>query len=50
VVDRGDDRVARVRPVTDDDRLTELSRMLAGQPDSDATKTAAAELLKIASR
>jgi DNA repair protein RecN (Recombination protein N) len=50
VVDRGDDGVARVHPVTDDDRLTELSRMLAGQPDSDATKTAAAELLEIASR
>lgn len=50
VVERDSDGVARVRPVTDDDRLTELSRMLAGQPDSDAGKTAAAELLALAAR
>ncbi|MGD2044180.1 MAG: DNA repair protein RecN, partial [Acidimicrobiia bacterium] len=50
VVDRGEDGVARVHQVTDDERLTELSRMLAGQPDSDVGKTAAAELLENASR
>lgn len=50
VVDRGDDGVARVRQITAEERLTELSRMLAGQPESDAGKTAAAELLEIASQ
>lgn len=50
VVDRGEDGVARVRLISAEERLTELSRMLAGQPDSDAGKTAAAELLEIASR
>lgn len=39
------DGVARVRRVTDDQRVTEIARMLAGQPDSDAGRTAAAELL-----
>ena len=50
VVDRGEDGVARVRLASEDDRVTELSRMLAGQPESDASRTAAAELLGIASR
>jgi len=49
VVERDPDGVARVHPVTGDDRLSELSRMLAGQPDSEAGKTAAAELLALAS-
>ncbi|HEU4320866.1 MAG TPA: AAA family ATPase [Acidimicrobiia bacterium] len=48
VVERNTDGVARVRAVAGDDRLTELSRMLAGQPDSEAGKSAAAELLAIA--
>jgi DNA repair protein RecN (Recombination protein N) len=40
---------ANVRQVSDADRITEITRMLAGQPESEAGKTAAAELLAIAS-
>jgi len=49
VVERVDSGVARVRKVTDADRVTEISRMLAGQPDSEAGQTAASELLALAS-
>jgi DNA repair protein RecN (Recombination protein N) len=45
VVERGDDGPARVRRVEDDDRVAEIARMLAGLPDSEAGRTAAAELL-----
>ena len=48
VVERADSGVASVRKVIDDDRVTEISRMLAGQPDSAAGQTAAAELLALA--
>jgi DNA repair protein RecN (Recombination protein N) len=50
VVDRGEDGVARIRQVSGEDRVIELSRMLAGQPESDASKTAAAELLSLAGK
>lgn len=49
VVERGESGVARVRKVTGDERVTEITRMLAGQPDSQAGQTAAAELLAEAS-
>jgi DNA repair protein RecN (Recombination protein N) len=45
VVERDDDGPARVRRVEDDDRVAEITRMLAGLPDSEAGRTAAAELL-----
>jgi DNA repair protein RecN (Recombination protein N) len=45
VVEKDSGGVAHVRHVIGDDRVTEIARMLAGQPDSLATKTAAAELL-----
>jgi len=41
---------AVVRLVEEDERLTELSRMLAGLPDSERGKDAAAELLEGADR
>ena len=47
VVERAGSGVATVRKVTDDDRVAELSRMLAGQPDSEAGQNAAAELLEM---
>jgi DNA repair protein RecN (Recombination protein N) len=49
VVEREGPRAA-VRPVDGDDRLTELSRMLAGLPDSERGRDAAAELLEGAHR
>jgi DNA repair protein RecN (Recombination protein N) len=33
-------------PVTGEDRVTELARMLAGQEDSDTARAHAAELLR----
>ncbi len=48
VVERSDG-VATVRRVEGEDRVSEITRMLAGQPESDAGKTAAAELLASAS-
>jgi DNA repair protein RecN (Recombination protein N) len=47
VVERGDSR-AQVRLVEGVDRLAELSRMLAGLPDSERGRDAAAELLAAA--
>ena len=44
VVDRPDD-AAVVRRVEGDDRVEEITRMLAGLPESEAGRTAAAELL-----
>lgn len=49
VVDRGETR-ASVKLVEGDSRIAELSRMLAGAPDSDVTKRTAAELLTMAGR
>jgi DNA repair protein RecN (Recombination protein N) len=40
--------VAAARPVEDEDRLIELSRMLSGQPDSTAARRHAEELLGLA--
>lgn len=48
VVERDGSGVADVRRVTDDDRVTEITRMLAGQPESEAGRNAAAELLAVA--
>lgn len=45
VVERDDSGVARVRRVVEEARITEITRMLAGQPESEAGQTAAAELL-----
>jgi DNA repair protein RecN (Recombination protein N) len=45
IVDREGSR-AEVRLVDGDSRLTELSRMLAGLPDSERGREAAAELLE----
>jgi DNA repair protein RecN (Recombination protein N) len=42
--------VASARPVRDDDRVVELSRMLSGQPASEAARGHAEELLAVASR
>ncbi len=50
VVERGDDGVATARAVSGEDRLVELSRMLAGQPESETGKKAAAELLALAGK
>lgn len=49
VVDRPDGDAAVVRLVEDDDRVEEITRMLAGLPESEAGRTAAAELLEGAS-
>ena len=49
VVERGDTR-AEVRVLAGDDRLSELSRMLGGLPDSERGQLHAAELLAAASR
>jgi DNA repair protein RecN (Recombination protein N) len=49
VVERDGPRAA-VRQVQGEDRLTELSRMLAGLPDSERGRDAAAELLEGANR
>jgi DNA repair protein RecN (Recombination protein N) len=46
VVDRPNGDAARVRLVDGDDRVEEITRMLAGLPDSEAGRTAAAELLQ----
>ena len=40
--------VSRVSVLDPDERVVELSRMLSGQPDSDAARTHAAELLATA--
>ncbi len=45
VVDRPDGDAAVVSRVEGDDRVEEITRMLAGLPDSEAGRTAAAELL-----
>lgn len=45
VVDRGVDGRADVRAVTGADRVTEITRMLAGLPESEAGRSAAEELL-----
>ena len=42
--------VARVRPVTDEDRVVELSRMLSGHPDSATARRHAKELLAMAAK
>ena len=42
--------VARARPVTGEDRIVELSRMLSGHPDSPAARRHAKELLAMAAR
>ncbi|MGD2102383.1 MAG: AAA family ATPase [Acidimicrobiia bacterium] len=49
VVTRTAEGTAVVAEVSGEARLVELSRMLAGQPESDTGKLAAAELLEIAS-
>jgi DNA repair protein RecN (Recombination protein N) len=49
VVDRGG-MTARVTGVEGTERLTELSRMLAGLPESDRGRDAAEELLEMARR
>ncbi|SJM53733.1 DNA repair protein RecN [Actinomycetales bacterium JB111] len=46
VVTRGSDGITDVVPVTGEDRVTELARMLAGQEDSDTARAHAAELLR----
>ena len=48
VVERTDDSPGSVRRVEGDDRIEEITRMLAGLPDSEAGRTAAAELLESA--
>lgn len=45
VVDRPDGDAAVVRRVDGEDRIEEITRMLAGLPESEAGRTAAAELL-----
>ncbi|HEU4895920.1 MAG TPA: AAA family ATPase [Acidimicrobiia bacterium] len=50
VVERNDDGPAEVRLVQGEDRVTEIARMLAGLPDSEAGRSAAAELLEGARR
>ena len=45
VVERDDDGSAGVRRVEGDERVEEVTRMLAGLPDSEAGRTAASELL-----
>ena len=42
--------VARVRPVTGEDRVVELSRMLSGHPDSATARRHAKELLAMAAK
>jgi len=42
--------VASARPVTGEDRIVELSRMLSGQPDSSAARRHAKELLAMGVR
>jgi DNA repair protein RecN (Recombination protein N) len=42
--------VAAASPLTTDDRVVELSRMLSGTPDSDRVREAADELLQLAAR
>lgn len=46
VVDRPDGGAAMVRLVEGEDRVEEITRMLAGLPDSEAGRSAAAELLE----
>jgi DNA repair protein RecN (Recombination protein N) len=46
--DEGAVTTARADVVEGDERVVELSRMLAGTPDSDTTRRAAAELLETA--
>ena len=43
------DGVAEVRQVAGEDRIAEISRMLAGMPDSSASRQAAIELIELAS-
>ena len=42
--------VAGARPVTGNDRIVELSRMLSGHPDSPAARRHAKELLGLGTR
>jgi DNA repair protein RecN (Recombination protein N) len=48
--DSGGRTVARARPVTGEDRVVELSRMLSGHPDSAVARRHAKELLAMAAR
>jgi DNA repair protein RecN (Recombination protein N) len=50
VVERDGRSVARVRLVEGEERVSEITRMLAGQPESEAGKSAAAELLASAGK
>ena len=45
VVERDGDGPASVRRIDGEDRVAEIARMLAGLPESEAGRTAAAELL-----
>ncbi|MHB1510514.1 MAG: DNA repair protein RecN [Acidimicrobiales bacterium] len=47
--EQGGRTVAAVKPVTDEERLVELSRMLSGQPGSAKARQHAEELLQLAS-
>jgi len=46
----GSTTVTDVRPVADDERIVEISRMLSGSPDSDTARRHAEELLAGATR
>ncbi len=48
--EEGGRTLASARPVSGDERVVELSRMLLGQPDSDTARRHAAELLVTAAR
>jgi DNA repair protein RecN (Recombination protein N) len=48
--ERGGRTVARAHPVQGPERIVELSRMLSGQPSSEAARDHAEELLAVASR
>jgi DNA repair protein RecN (Recombination protein N) len=48
--ERGGRTTAAARPVRDKERVIELSRMLSGQPDSDAAREHAEQLLAAAAR
>jgi DNA repair protein RecN (Recombination protein N) len=46
LVARPADGAAQVRPISGEERVREITRMLAGLPESEAGRTAAAELLE----
>jgi DNA repair protein RecN (Recombination protein N) len=50
VVERGPDGAAHARQVEGEERVTEITRMLAGLPDSRAGRSAASELLSGAAK